>query len=90
MDPIEAYLNNQTLPKDKKKAKKIEKRSILYYLKKNQLYKRSFSMPLIMCLNKKEVNYMLRELHEWICRSHIAKASLALKTLRNTHFGPTM
>ena len=72
MDPIKAYLKNQTLPKDKKKAKKVKKRSSLYYLENDQLYKRSFSMSLLMWLNKEEANYVLRKLNEGIYGSHIA------------------
>ena len=33
MDPIKAYLKNETFPKDKRYAEKIQKRSALYYLK---------------------------------------------------------
>ena len=73
MDPIKVYLKNQVLPDDRRQAEKIRKRSYLYYLDNDQLYKRSFSMPLLMCLNEEESNYVLRELHEGICRSHVVE-----------------
>ena len=47
-------------------------------------------MPLLMFLNEEESNYVLRELHEGICRSHMVDTSLALKALRNGYFWPTM
>ena len=40
-------------------------------------------MSLLMCLNEEELDYMLRELHEGIYGSHVAKTSVALKSLRN-------
>ena len=49
-----------------------------------------FSMLLLMCLDDEEVNYMLRELYEGICRSHVAGTSLACKTIRNGYFWLTM
>ena len=32
VDPIKAYLKSETLPKDRKLAEKIKKRSSIYYL----------------------------------------------------------
>ena len=83
MNPIKAYLKNKTFPKDKRQAKKIKKRSSLYYKENNRLYKRGFSIPLLMCLNEKESNYVLREFHEGICESYVAEMFLTLKALRN-------
>ena len=60
--------------------------SSFYYLENNQLYKRSFPMSLLMYLNEKEANYVLQELHEGICESHLLGTSLALKALRNGYF----
>ena len=50
------------------------------------MHKRSFSLPVLMCLNEHEANYMLRELHEGIYGSHITSASLTPKALRNGYF----
>ena len=86
MDYIKAYLKNQTFPKDKKIVKKIKKQSSLYYLENDQLYKRGFSMPLLMCLNEEGASSVLRELHEGICESHVVRASLVLKALKNGYF----
>ena len=90
MDPIKAYLGSETLPEDKKEADKVKKRSSLFYLENDQLYKCSFSMPLLMCLNEEEAEHVLRELHEGIYGSHARRISLALKALRNGYFWPTM
>ena len=50
--------------------------SSLYYLDNNRLYKRSLSMLLLMCLNDEEVDYVLWDLHEGICRSRVVGLSL--------------
>ena len=89
VDPIKT-LRNGTLLKDKKVAKKVKKWLSLFYLENDWLYKQSFSMPLLMCLNEEEVNYMLRELHGRICGSHALRASLVLKALRNCYFWLSM
>ena len=47
-------------------------------------------MPLLMCLNEEEANYVLQELHEGICGSHITRTSLAFNVLRNGYFWLTM
>ena len=54
------------------------------------MYKKSFSLLLLMCLNEDETNYVLRELHEGIYGSHIISASLALNALKNGYFLLTM
>ena len=47
-------------------------------------------MPLLMCLNKEEANYVLQEMHERICECHVVGTSIALKALRNGYFWPTI
>ena len=43
-------------------------------------------MSLLMFLNEEELDYVLRELYEGICGSHVAGMSLALKALWNGYF----
>ena len=61
MDTIKAYLKNQTLLEDKKRANKIKKRLFIYYLENDRLYKRSFSMLLMMSLNEEKANYVIKK-----------------------------
>ena len=86
MDHIKDYLGRGTLSEDKKEANKVKKRSFLFYLENDRLYKHSFLMSLLMCLNDEEVEYVLRELHEGIYGSYVGGTSLALKALRNGYF----
>ena len=90
MDPIKAYLKFGTLSEDKKEVDKVRKLSTLFYLENDRLYKCNFLMPLLMCLNEEEAEYVLRDLHEGICGSHAIGSSIAFKASRNDYFLPTM
>ena len=54
MDSIKIYLEIGALSEDKVEAEKIRKQSILFYLENVWMYKHSFAMPLLLCLNEKE------------------------------------
>ncbi|GKV53644.1 hypothetical protein SLEP1_g60161, partial [Rubroshorea leprosula] len=54
------------------------------------LYKRSFSLPLLRCLNPYEAEYALREVHEGVCGSHVGARTLAHKVLRQGYYWPNM
>ena len=86
IDPIKTYLEMGALLKDRVEADKIRKWSISFYVENGTMYKRSFSMLLLMCLWEEEVDYVLQELHEGICGNHVASSSLTLEALRNGYF----
>ena len=90
MDPIWDYLLNRTLPSDPKEASKLRARSARFSLLRGTLYKRGFSAPLLKCIGKEYVDYVLREVREGICSNHIRARALAGKTLRQGYYWPTM
>ena len=90
MDPIWDYLLNGILPSDLKEASKLRARSATFALFWGTLYKRGFSVPLLKCLGKEDVNYVLREVHEGIYGNHIRARALARKTLRQGYYWPMM
>lgn len=53
------------------------------------LYKRDCSVPLLKCLNE-EAQYVLRDIHEGMCRNHSGGQSLAHKIIRQGYFWPTI
>ena len=63
------YLKMGKLPQNKQDVRKIEHRSAYFFIKNDQLYKKCFALPSLRCLTPKEANYVLREIHEGICRS---------------------
>ncbi|XP_065050312.1 uncharacterized protein LOC135680360 [Musa acuminata AAA Group] len=55
-----------------------------------RLYKRSFSNPLLRCLEPDEARTVLAEVHEGVCKEHIGGRTLAHKILRQGYYWPTM
>ena len=90
MDPIWDYLLNRILPSNPKEASKLRARSARFALLRGTLYKRGLSAPLLKCIGKEDVNYVLIEVHEGIYRNHIGAQALAGKTLRQRYYWPTM
>ncbi|GKV42235.1 hypothetical protein SLEP1_g49664 [Rubroshorea leprosula] len=68
----------------------VEEESISVHLVNDVLYKRSFSLPLLRCLNPYEAEYALWEVHEGVYRSHIGARTLAHKVLRQGYYWPNM
>ena len=57
---------------------------------KDLLYKRGFSRPYLRCLVPEEAEYVMREVHEGICRNHSRARSLVHKLIRAGYYWPTM
>uniref|UniRef100_A0A2N9G1P7 Uncharacterized protein n=1 Tax=Fagus sylvatica TaxID=28930 RepID=A0A2N9G1P7_FAGSY len=81
MTPITNYLEDETLPSDPVKARKLKVRSIRFILMQGVLYKRGFSLPYLRCLDKAEADYVMREVHEGICGNHSGARSLVHKLM---------
>ena len=90
MKPIAEYLDTGKLPYDKNKVNKIRTQAALYSLQNKNLYRRSFSHPWSKCISTEEGNYVLREIHEGICRAHEAKATIVRKALLQGYYWPIM
>ena len=90
MTPIIQYLRDGVLPKDKNKARLLKLKAARYILYDRKLYRRGFSTPLLKCVDLKEGNYILWEIHEWVCGNNIEGHSLAHKALRQGYFWPTL
>ena len=82
MTPITNYLEEGTLPSDLVEARKLKVRSARFALIQRILYKRSFSLPYLCCLDKTEAEYVMREVHEGICGNHSRARSLVHKLVR--------
>ncbi|GKV40302.1 hypothetical protein SLEP1_g47964 [Rubroshorea leprosula] len=71
-------------------AMKLRRKASRYTLLDGVLYKRSFSLPLLRCLNPYEAEYALREVHEGVCGSHVSARTFAHKVLRQGYYWPNM
>ena len=72
MTPIVSFLLDGRLLQDIEEAKKIKKRAARFTILNETLYKRGFSMPYLKCIDEKEVEYILEEIYEGVCRDHVA------------------
>ncbi|GKV47270.1 hypothetical protein SLEP1_g54184 [Rubroshorea leprosula] len=90
IDPILSFLRDGILPEDRQEAMKLRRKASRYTLIDGVLYKRSFSLPLLRCLNPYEAEYALREVHEGVCGSHVGARTLAHKVLRQGYYWPNM
>ncbi|GKV29297.1 hypothetical protein SLEP1_g38236 [Rubroshorea leprosula] len=89
-DLIVSFLRDGIVPEDRQEAMKLRKKTSRYTLVDGVLYKRSFSLPLLRCLNPYEAEYALREVHEGVCGSHVGARTLAHKVLRKGYYWPNM
>ncbi|GKV15530.1 hypothetical protein SLEP1_g26315 [Rubroshorea leprosula] len=74
-DSIVSFLRDGIVPEDRQEAMKLRKKASRYTLVDGVLYKRSFSLPLLRCLNPYEAEYALREVHEGVCGNHVGANS---------------
>nr|XP_009395688.1 PREDICTED: uncharacterized protein LOC103980886 [Musa acuminata subsp. malaccensis] len=84
------FKRDEILPADETAARRIRRMHAWYSDVNGQLYKRSFSHPLLRCLEPEESRTVLAEVHEGICGEHIAGRTLAYKILRQGYYWPTM
>ncbi|GKU95432.1 hypothetical protein SLEP1_g8796 [Rubroshorea leprosula] len=71
-------------------AQLIRHKAAHFTLVEDQLYKRVALMPLLRCLTPYEAEYVVREVHEEVCGTHIKGKTLARKILRHGYYWPTM
>ena len=90
MDPIWDYIIDGRLPDDPKEASKIRTRSARFTKHMGSLYKRGFFTPILKCIAGKDVDYVLREVHEGVCGNHIGARALVGKVLRQGYYWPTI
>ena len=90
MDPIWDYLIEGLQPNDPKDASKLRTRSARFTVHRGSLYKRGFFTPILKYIAGKDVDYVLREVHEGVCGNHIGARELAGKVLRQGYYWPTM
>ncbi|XP_073108374.1 uncharacterized protein [Elaeis guineensis] len=62
----------------------------LYVLHDDKLYKWSFSLPLLRCLQLSETDYTLGEVYEGIYGNHLGMKTLSYKIFRQGYYEPSM
>jgi len=90
MGDIIRYLKDDQLPREEEQASKVKKRAVKFVVIADQLFKRGFSSPLLKCLAPQQAEYVIAEVHEGVCGTHIGGRALAAKILRAGYYWPTM
>ncbi|XP_065033909.1 uncharacterized protein LOC135666271 [Musa acuminata AAA Group] len=84
------FKQDGTLPDDTTTARRLRRTQAWYTEEGGRLYKRSFSRPLLRCLEPSEARTVLSDMHEGACGEHIGERALAHKVLRQGYYWPTM
>ncbi|RDX73388.1 Gypsy retrotransposon integrase-like protein 1, partial [Mucuna pruriens] len=77
-------------PSDPKEARRIVREASRYVVIGRRLYRRGHALPLLRCVDESEAEYMIKEVHEGICGTHIGGRALANKIVRAGYYWPTM
>ncbi|XP_042418938.1 uncharacterized protein LOC122007191 [Zingiber officinale] len=88
--PMINYLRQGILPTDPEESRLIRKQVHAYVMIGDQLYKRSFSRPLLKCLGVEEADQTLREIHLGCCGNHVGGRILSRKVLLAGYFWHTL
>jgi len=56
----------------------------------DELYKRGYRQPLLKCVTREQVEYIIKEIHEEICGYHSGVQTMTTRILRVGYFWPTM
>ncbi|RDY02622.1 hypothetical protein CR513_13892, partial [Mucuna pruriens] len=90
MSPLMAYLRDEIKPEHPVKAKKLIKEEARYIIIGRELYKRGFSFPLLRCIEGEEARYVIKEVHEGLCGSHIEGQALVSKIAKAGYYWSTL
>ncbi|GAA0170854.1 hypothetical protein LIER_25027 [Lithospermum erythrorhizon] len=88
--PHITYLIKGLLLVDKYEAKKIQNRNFKFQINQEELYRKSWDGPLLLCVSTEDIPKVLVEVHERWCGSHIGARSLAIKITRVGYYWPTL
>nr|GEU48635.1 reverse transcriptase domain-containing protein [Tanacetum cinerariifolium] len=86
MTQLVDYLKEETLPGDKKEARKLRLKARQYELIEGVLYRRSFLTPWLRCVGPLHVEYVMMEVHEGSCNMHAGPRSVVDKAIRLAYY----
>ncbi|XP_038713399.1 uncharacterized protein LOC120007270 [Tripterygium wilfordii] len=90
MTPLIKYIDKGELLLDKKAARRLRAGAVRFTIYDGQLYRKSYSGPLLRCVTTRQGGDILLELHEGEWGNHSSGRSLANRTLTSGYFWPTM
>jgi len=88
MTSIIQYLKNDTCKPKQEKA--MKQQCVRYTMINEHLYQRGYSTPLLKCITRKQIEYILAEIHEGVYENHYGARTMAAKVLRAGYYWPTV
>ncbi|XP_071914113.1 uncharacterized protein [Coffea arabica] len=64
----------------------LRRMSARFFLNGEVLYKKTFDLGLLRCINDEEADYMMKEVHSGVCEPHMNGHLLAKKIMRTGYF----
>ena len=86
MTPYKNFLIQGVLPPNEDEARCLKWKANYYVILDGELFKRGLTTPLLKCLNSQKADYIMREIHEWICSLHTEGCFLATKVMRVSYY----
>ncbi|XP_071708704.1 uncharacterized protein [Rutidosis leptorrhynchoides] len=90
MDPIIAYLRNNTLSDEKNEAILVRIKSPMYVIENDILYRKSYYGPLMRCVGPSKAEMITEEVNSGSCAIHSGYKTIASKIMRMGYFWPTL
>ncbi|XP_022019877.2 uncharacterized protein K02A2.6-like [Helianthus annuus] len=90
MTPIKKLLKNGELPTDQAEAERVKVKSRQYVLQGEILYKKGYLAPLLRCVGAEQSKYLIKEVHEGICRAHFGARTVVAELMNLGYFWPSM
>ncbi|RDY13735.1 hypothetical protein CR513_01291, partial [Mucuna pruriens] len=90
MTPLIQFLQDNRTTESEEEARRMTKEAAKYTLVGQRLYRRGFAFPLLKCLDQEEAEYVMKEVHDGVCGTHIGGQALASKIARAGYYWPTL
>lgn len=74
----------------KTEARKIRVKAPRFEMVDGKLYRKSYLMPLLRCLELGEAKEVLKDIHYGLCGNHVGSRNLARKAVLAGYYWPTM
>lgn len=90
MEPITLYLIQNELPREERESKRIRRISKRYLIIVYHIYKMGRASPMLRYILEEDSVFVIKDVHERVCDSHIGGRALSKKILLAEYYWPSM
>ncbi|KAJ3696801.1 hypothetical protein LUZ61_000506 [Rhynchospora tenuis] len=84
------YLTEGILPLDRNLARKIKRWSLEFTIIEDELCKKGYHHPWLICVGRAKADELLKETHQGICGSHQGSRTLGKRIMRQGYYWPSL